>query len=145
MIKSINILFLPILLIAACCSSNKTSKKIINNIPTYKKIAEGKYDNQYRTIFNSDSTYLFVCAAPKNVNKVLPPPLRFFIYNNKTGKVIFEDNLTNGKVKWINNQQIQVSTSPEIISGKEEENKKMYGYIYDVTKQKKLPRLDLDK
>lgn len=145
MIKSINILFLPILLIAACCSSSETSKKLIINTPAYEKIAEGKYNNHYRTSFNSDSTYLFVCASPNKSNNMPPAPLKFFVYDYKNEKVIFEDNLTNGKVKWINNQQIQVSTSPEIISGKEEENKKMYGYIYDVTKQKKLPRLDLDK
>ncbi len=64
---------------------------------------------------------------------------------HKNEKVIFEDNLTNGKIKWINNRQIQVSTMPEIVSGKEENNKKMYGYIYDVINKRKLPQLDKNK
>jgi len=145
MIKKISISFIPILLIAACCSSSETSQKLMNNIPAYKEIAEGKYNNQYNTVFNTDSTYLFVCASQKNVDKVLPPPLRFFVYDNKNEKVIFEDNLTNGKIKWINNRQIQVSTMPEIVSGKEENNKKMFGYIYDVINKRKLPQLDKNK
>ena len=49
------------------------------------------------------------------------------------------------KLEWLKCHQIQVSTNPEIISGKEEENKKMYGYIYDVITQRKLSELNKNK
>ncbi len=145
MIKKISILFFPIFLIAACCSTNKTSKVITDNTAAYKKIAGQKFSKGFNTVFNSDSSYLFVCASPKKSDKILPPPLKFFVYDNKNEKIIFEDNLTNGKIRWINNHQLQVSTTPEIISGKEEENRKMYGYIYDVINRKKLPHLEKNK
>jgi len=145
MIKRIGVSFLPILFVAACCSANDTSKKIINNLPAYNKIAEEKYNKEFNTVFNSDSTYLFVYATPKKSNKLFPLPLKFFVYDNKNGKIIFEDNLTNGKIKWINNRQIQVSTNPEIVSGKEEENQKMYGYIFDVITKRKLSQIDKNK
>ena len=145
MLKRISVSFLSIFLIASCCSSNVTSKNLSSNRLTYKKIAEEKYSKNYNTIFNSDSTYLFVYSSPKNADKILPPPLKFFVYDNNKAKIIFEDNLVNGKIKWINNHQIQVSTDPEIISGKEEKNIKMYGYIYDVLTKRKLSELDINK
>ncbi len=141
----ISVSLISIFLIAACCSSNKTTAKLSSDYTTYKKIADEKYSKNYNTIFNSDSTYLFVYTSTKNLDKVLPTSLKFFVYDNNNEKIIFEDNLANGKIRWLNVHQIQVSINPEIISGKEEENKKMYGYIYDVLTQRKLSELDKNK
>jgi hypothetical protein len=141
----ISISLISIFLIAACCSSNITTAKLSSDHTAYKKIADEKYSKNYNATFNSDSTYLFVYTSPKNLDKVLPSPLKFFVYDNNNEKVIFEDNLANGKIRWLNIHQIQVSINPEIISGKEEENNKMYGYIYDVLTQRKLSELDKNK
>ena len=61
-------------MIGACCSSNETAGEFGLKQPAYKKIADEKYSKNYNTIFNSDSTYLFVYFSSKNVNKVLPFP-----------------------------------------------------------------------
>jgi hypothetical protein len=132
-------------LVSACCSANETAEKLDSNRPSYKKIADEKYNENYKAIFNNDSTYLIVHFSPKNVTKQVPAPLKFFVYDNKRNKIIFEDNLTNGNIKWINDHQVQISTIPEIISGKEDKNERMYGYIYDVIAKRKLTELDKSK
>jgi hypothetical protein len=132
-------------MIGACCSSNEAAGEFGSMQPAYKKIAAEKYNKNYERVFNSDSTYLIVYFSSKSVTKEIPFPLRFFVYDNKKDKVIFEDNLTNGNVKWLNDHQVQVSTIPEIISGKEEENRKIFGYIYDVITKRKLTKLNKNK
>jgi len=64
--------------------------------------------------------------------------VQFFVYDLKNEKVLFEDSLANGSVKWLNDYQIQVSTVPGIVTEDEEVDKKLMGYIYDVKLQRKL-------
>ena len=49
---------------------------------------------------------------------------------------IFKHN--KASVKWLNDYQIQISTIPGIVTGDEEANKKLMGYIYDIKLQRKL-------
>ena len=127
------------------CSSKEASGELLQNKPTYKKIAEEKFNKDYMVIFNNDSTYLIVYFFPKNVTKRLNPPLIFFVYDTNNKKVIFQDNLTNGEVKWKNNRQIEVSTIPEIVTGDDEKNKELFGYVYDVNTQRKLTEENKNK
>ena len=133
------------LLINGCCGSEETSGEVYQNRPTYKKIAEEKFNKDYRATFNNDSTYIIVQQLPQNVTKGIQTPLKFFIYDNEHKKIIFQDNLANGNIEWINRSQIKVSTLPEIVSGKDEDNKRMFGYIYDVISKAKLSGQDKNK
>ena len=132
-------------ILVSACSSKEASGKLQDNIPAYKKIAEEKFNNNYIISFNNDSTYLIAYYFPKNIVKKLNPPLIFFVYDTNSKKVIFEDNLTNGKIEWINNRQLKVSTIPEIVTGDDEKNKEMFGYVYDVYTRKKLTKENKNK
>lgn len=129
----------------SCSSSKEETSKIRSDNPTFKNIAEEKYNDEYRTEFNKDSTYIIVYYSPKNKLMSLNPPLKFFVYDNSTKKVIFRDNLANGKVKWKNNNQFVVSTIPGIVKGDDVENIQMFGYTYDVITRRKLSDLDKNK
>ena len=69
----------------------------------------------------------------------------FFVYNTGEKKVIFQDNLANGDIKWKNNYQFIVTTIPEIVKGDDEENIQNFGYTYDVIKRRKLSDQVQDK
>ena len=70
------------LLINGCCSSEETSGEVYQNQPSYKNIAEEKFNKDYRITFNNDSTYLIVQHLPQNVTKgIQDSPLKFFIYD----------------------------------------------------------------
>lgn len=124
------------ILINACCGSKESAKIQISG--DYKKIAGSKLGDNYKIIFNSDSTYLTAYQLNKNSNENIPPALKFFVYDLSAEKILFEDNLPNGKVEWINDHQVKVSTTPGIVSGKEEKNKSLFGYTYDVNLKKKI-------
>lgn len=124
------------ILINACCGSKESAKIQISG--DYKKIAESKLGDNYKIIFNSDSTYLTAYQLNKNSNENILPALKFFVYDLSEEKILFEDNLPNGKVEWINDHQVKVSTTPGIVSGKEEKNKSLFGYTYDVNLKKKI-------
>lgn len=125
-------------LLISACSSKETSVELQSKQPSYKKIAEERYNQDYRVSFNKDSTYLIVYYLPQNVNKKLPSPLKFFVYDTVNKKMVFQDNLTNGKVEWINDHQIKVSMIPGIVTSDEEKNKRLYGYTYDVKLKRKI-------
>jgi hypothetical protein len=123
-------------LINACCGSKESAKIQISG--DYKKIAESKLGDNHKIIFNSDSTYLTAYKLNKNSDENILPALKFFVYDLSEEKILFEDNLPNGKVEWINDHQVKVSTTPGIVSGKEEKNKSLFGYTYDVNLKKKI-------
>ena len=104
-----------------------------------------KFKNDYKVESNSDSTYLIVYYSPKNKLRSLNPPLKFFVYNTGDKKVIFQDNLANGKVKWKNKSQFIVTTIPEIIKGNEAGDIQNFGYTYDVISRRKLTGFDQNK
>jgi hypothetical protein len=132
------------ILINACCTSTKTSQ-MNNNSPGYKNIAGSKLGKDYRVIFSPDSSYIAACNSGKMSGNNISSPLKFFIYDLKNEKTLFEENLPNGKVEWINKHQLKVSTEPGIVSGKEDKNNKMFGYIYDVKQKRKInPLIDIN-
>jgi len=132
------------ILINACCTSNK-STQLKDNSSLYKNIAESKLGKSSIINVNPDSTYFAAYTSGKSSGDELNKPLKFFIYDTKEEKIIFEDNLSNGKIEWINENQIKVSTIPGIVSGKEEKNKKLFGYIFDVKQKRKIyPDKELD-
>ncbi len=60
------------------------------------------------------------------------------MYDLKNDKVLFEDSLANGSIKWLDEYQIQVSTIPGIVTGDDEASDDLMGYVYDVKLQRKL-------
>jgi hypothetical protein len=128
------------ILINACCGSKESAKIQVSG--DYKKIAESKLGDNYKIIFNSDSTYLTAYQLNKNSNENIQPALKFFVYDLSEEKILFEDNLPNGKVEWINDHQVKLSTTHGIVSGKEEKNKSFISYTYDVNLKKKINQIN---
>ena len=144
-LRNIFLFICSFLFLNACSSSKEEKKELSSDLPTYKKIAEENFKNDYKVESNSDSTYLIVYYSPKNKLRSLNPPLKFFVYNTSEKKVIFQDNLANGKIRWKNDHQFVVSTIPGIVKGDEAENLQMFGYTYDVITRRKLSDLDINK
>lgn len=137
MISRIFILFITSILLSACCSSDKIKKENKQTEPDFIKMAERKFDKDYKLVFNSDSTYLIARSSVFKEPDKITNTLKFFIYDNQNNKIIFEDNLVNATIKWLNDHQVQINQTPGIVKGKEDEDR-MYGYVYDVVEQKKI-------
>ena len=134
--KFLAFIFITIL-INACCAS-KPSSEVKHNPMNYKNFAESELGGKCKIIFNPDSTYFAAYASAKNSDLQTNSPLKFFIYDTREDKILFEDNLPNGDIKWLNDSQLKISTIPGIVSEKDEQNRIEPGYIYDVKMKRKI-------
>ncbi|HVO73072.1 MAG TPA: hypothetical protein VMT35_03550 [Ignavibacteriaceae bacterium] len=134
--KFVAFIFIAIL-INACCAS-KPSSEVKDPSRAYNNFAESKLGSKCKILFNSDSTYFAAYASAKNPELQSNSPLKFFIYDIREDKILFEDNLPNGEIKWLNESQLKISTIPGIVSGIDDQNRHRPGYIYDVNVKRKI-------
>ncbi len=137
MMQKIAAFILITILINACCASETTSVTK-GTFQAYKNFAESKLGGSCKIILNSDSAYYAAYSSGKSSEAGSEAPLKFFIYDTKEEKILLEDNLPNGEIEWINENQLKVSTTPGIVSGRDDKNKHAFGYVYDVKQKRKL-------
>lgn len=135
---SIAIIFI-ITIILSSCSNYNNGYKTDSKKPAYIKTAIEKYSNNINYIFAPDSLHVICYKTEKKSISNPTPQHRFFIYDLKNEKIIYEDNGRSDDIEWINNTQIRVLKRPGIISVDPKKNMKMLGYIYDINQNKKLP------
>ncbi len=135
---SVAILQITIGLTLAYCALAKKESNSGESVENYKKLAVDKYKDNITYQINLTHLYVLCHKQSRSTSRNPFPQVQFFVYDLKNEKVLFEDSLVNGSVKWLNDYQIQVSTIPGIVTGEEEADKKLMGYIYDVKLQRKL-------
>ncbi|MCX6169619.1 MAG: hypothetical protein NTX65_09770 [Ignavibacteriales bacterium] len=94
-----------------------------------KKLSMEKFGSESQIIYNSDKSYSLVVKQEKSTVKNPNPVLQFFVYGLRKDKIVFEESVPAGRIKWITRNQIEVVVTPGTIST---EDKKLYGYIYNV-------------
>lgn len=119
-------------LVFFCQPNNNKDEQSLNTI---ESIASEKYQEHYEFEPNKNGRYTLCIRQEPETAEILFPNLRFFVFNNETNEIIFEDNLPNGSVKWITSDQIKVTIIPGIVQAGNEHKS---GYIYDVKSGKKL-------
>ncbi|PID58703.1 MAG: hypothetical protein CR986_07525 [Ignavibacteriae bacterium] len=139
----IKYLYLIIILFGISCSDCYTKKEKIakqeeekNLEMTINKKAKEKFGRNYKLIPNNTKDY-YICKKESNlspnefINKI-----KFFIYSTTTKEIIFEDEIINGSLLWLNNNKIKVSRIPGMVK-KNYDNDNIL-YYYDVIKKSKL-------
>ena len=119
------------------CTGSRVKQKLRDGEASYKKIAAQKYLLNVKYLFSPDSMNVACYKVEPQSKENYKPQFKFFIYNLKTNKIVFEDNSRSDKIEWIGNSKLRVSKRPGIVSVKPEENRKSLGYVYDLTKHKK--------
>ena len=135
---SVSILQLTIGFTLAYCALAKKDSNSADSVDHYKKLAVDKYTDNITYRRNLTHIYVICYKQSRPTSQNPFPPLQFFVYDLKNEKILFEDSLAKASIKWLNDYQIQVSTIPGIVTGDEEANKKLMGYIYDIKLQRKL-------
>ncbi len=121
------------------CSNYNNGYKTNTEKAKYITTAEEKYTDNINYIFSPDSAFVVSYKTEAQTTDSRAAQLRFFIYDLNNEKIIFEDKSRTDKIEWINNTQVQVLKRPGIISVDPKKNSKMFGYIYDISLNKKLP------
>ncbi len=150
---NILLLFCSILIFFIACSSGpKTPPKTSQNLPTsttqafdsmpsepYKNLATQKYGQNVSYVYNQSKTCVLCLKTAQNLSQKGTYQNRayFFLYDLENDRILLEESLENATVRWFNDHQLQVSITPGIVKGNEEENDEL-GYIYDLKLQKKI-------
>ncbi len=101
-----------------------------------KSIAKTKYNGPIHYLENKDSSYT-ICYSQKKKTVLVPnPPLSFFVYDNQTGEIVFDENYANGSIKWTERYIFEVKIIPGTISLDPKDNIKKY--VYDVQLKTKI-------
>ena len=118
--------FLVFLFLLGCTAIQKTFNE---HEITLKKLSSDKFGSSFQMLYNNNKSYALVVNQEKHGVMSSTSAKQFFIFNMVKQIIIYEDNIADGKIKWKDNDQIEVIFTPGIIST-EDENK-IYGYIYN--------------
>jgi len=133
-------LILFTLIIASCTSI--ISKN--DNTPTAacRKLALERLGPDYSLDFNSDKSFI-LCVGKHKPTRLLPsPPFTFFLWNCQTKKVVYEKELQNGDVFWLDDGHLEIRRIPTMLSIDEKKNKLLFGYVLNI---KTFKQSDLDQ
>lgn len=121
-------------------SSSKKTSAASAAAGQYKIAATEKYGEGVEYYFNESKTHVLCLKQAKvKLSPAMPQnPLRFFVYDLNAEKIIYEDSLEDGSVRWINDSQLQISLIPGIVSG--DEDPEDFTYLYDVKLQQRRKR-----
>lgn len=154
LIKRIPFIFLlPALLTfsISCSSSKDTSEQIEIDqkkpeedkiMDKFLSLAKEKFDDKFSFQLNSEKSYILCFTKPHLTDNQLST--QYFLYDLNNEKIIFEEDIGQGSVKWISEHHIQVIPIPGIVKGDEKTEGSASGYIYDIKQKKKLFNSDLE-
>lgn len=134
--KYLFVLGILCVMVVACKAVQSKPKEVVSSSTTNKssleEVAREKYPNGYRIKTNEDNSYSLVIGRTKAMHDLFPE-IEFSVFEHASGKVIFEDRLKAGAVKWENKHQVQAIAR----NLKEEDGTTRRVYYYDVRTRKK--------
>ena len=135
--KLLKLLFYILWIIFIYCSTSNIRQQSTESEKKYSETASAKFGKQYTSIHNANKNYVICQKLLKSSSKpIILPPLEFFIYDMDKDTIIFTDNLPNGNVKWLDQNEIEVRfRSGTIKRGEIQRN--IVGYNYHIKTGKK--------
>lgn len=120
----------------ASCQKHKTKAEVAQQ--KIETLAKKKYQEKYVVKLNESKDYALVLKKRK-INNNPFPTVSFSIYEVSTQKLLHEDTVPGGRIKWQSNNVIEVSSMvgrPRDMHG----NKKKPLYLYNVKTTKKMKK-----
>lgn len=99
------VLILPLLL-NSCVSVEQTEEKKEKTNSKIETIAHSKFDENYAIKLNESGSHSIVFTKVKKL-KDLFATVQFFIFEEESQSIIFEDELNAGNVYWTSNEEVQ--------------------------------------
>ncbi|MDW3193052.1 MAG: hypothetical protein R8G66_11840 [Cytophagales bacterium] len=115
------------------CKSAKTGQDKASDPIELTEITQEKFGTSAVTAFNKKKSHALVSKVRQDKNAAFAS-VRFFVFDVSNGEIILEDFITQGKVDWIDNEQIRAS----IVAGAYQAGTSL-GYIFNVETGVKTP------
>ncbi|MBL7959684.1 hypothetical protein JNL27_05525 [bacterium] len=137
------VMFLAILV--SCTSAQKSNSSAFQEkqdlspaVEKYKTLAMEKYKEGIDYVFNESGSFVMCVHAAKPSAEHPQKTISFFVYDLKNEKILYEESVGDGSVKWKNDVQIEITSKIGIITPSHQSN--IIHYVYDVSTQKKLKK-----
>lgn len=123
----ISLIFL--IMIYGCC----TPSTELSHYKNAEHIGKEKLGDDFEMIKNNAGS--FVLFRKMGIKKNHPhTSINYFVYDLKNGAVIFEENLVDSEVNWLDETHLYIKSNPEIISGDEDIN----SFILNILTKEKI-------
>ena len=132
---------MAILMLISCGSSKRESARLTRN-EAYKVVAVRKFKAPIRYIYNDTKSHVLCFNQAKASTRNPFPSLSFFIYDLKSEKVIYEETLDNGSVLWLNENRVQITVIPGVITSAHKKEDTIYIYDLKTGQREKLTRMN---
>ncbi len=130
---------IPILLIffGQCKSQMPVSENQQERaIPTAEEVAMQELGNEYEMLWNSNKSAALITKAVETGAQRPFPTLRVLVFHAATGKVLHEDTVPKAKVRWINEEEAEITSVPGVIRNRNASTV-ANGYIFNWVKKEK--------
>jgi hypothetical protein len=125
-----------ILQCVSCGSSRKDVREPEAATQRYRTIAVQKYGPDAGFVFNASKTVVLCVKKSKPSSQDPQQRVSFFVFDLSIDSAIFEDNISDGSVRWQDDFSILVSIVPGIVKSDESSAVKKYGYIFHCRSRK---------
>ena len=105
---------LLIVLIFSGCSS-KAQKPGSSELPKYMTIAQNKYGASVQYLYNESKTHVICYKTSKPDIQNPFANLQYFIYDLGNKQIIREEELNNGKIRWLDDFKIETTIIPGMV------------------------------
>lgn len=79
-------------------------------------LAQEKFGDEYNLAENENGKFILCYKIREDKNR-LHSSLHYFVYEASQNGIIFEEKLNDSKIKWLDDQNLEITITPEVISG----------------------------
>jgi hypothetical protein len=79
-------------------------------------LAEEKFGDEYNFVENQNGKFILCYKIWEDKNQ-LHSSLHYFVYEAYQNEIIYEEKLNDSKIKWLDDQNLEITNTPEVISG----------------------------
>lgn len=105
-----------------------------------QKMALEKLGEDYKCIPNEDNNYT-LCVSSKKDESNSGMGASFFVVENNSGKIIFEESIDKGTVSWYNSSKLSLFYTPGIM--RNDQTRDDFTFVYDLETKEKVPKKKL--
>jgi hypothetical protein len=108
----IKISIVCLILINGCCATSLE----LSGFERAAVLAKEKFGDEYNLVENQDGKFI-LCYKIREDKNQLHSSLHYFVYEASQNGIIFKEKLNDSKIKWIDDQNLEITITPEVISG----------------------------
>jgi hypothetical protein len=117
------------------CGKGKNSQSSDAGYENLQKISKEKYGDTFVMNANESKDLYLVTDFMKSATEL---SIKFFVYNIKSGKIVLEDFISSGSVKWADKYLLDVQIHPGTIQ--KNNPKTDIGYFYNFETNQKITK-----